>query len=167
MNHTAEFLFLAVSWRGQGPSWCDGRIDVGLATLKNVHCEPLIRNICQWSDGWHSIQSILSDTFNSVPDNSMNFCFLGRDRSLIASYSLTSYSIEGTIFQAAWLLTCFFLPVSPMMKIKFIFPMDDIHHISQPHTQAQQAMWTLDPHHQLISILTVYPHLVFIISLRP
>ncbi|KAG1815551.1 uncharacterized protein BJ212DRAFT_226364 [Suillus subaureus] len=38
--------------------------------------------------------SFLSDTFNSVPDDSMDFCFLGRDRLLIASYSLKIYSIE-------------------------------------------------------------------------
>ncbi|KAG1755546.1 hypothetical protein EDB19DRAFT_413455 [Suillus lakei] len=95
----------------------------------------------------------------------MDFCFLGGDRLLIANYSLKVYSIED-MSQAPQLLACFLLPVPPMMKIRCILPMDDIAHSSQPQMQTQQTMWTLDPQHRLITLLTFYPHLVFIISTR-
>ncbi|KAG2156197.1 hypothetical protein DEU56DRAFT_906368 [Suillus clintonianus] len=120
--------------------------------------------IWDWQHSTTSI-SVLSDTFNSVPDDSMDFCFLGDDRLLIASYSLKVYSIED-MSQAPQFLACFLLPVPPMMKIRCILPMDDIAHSSQSQMQAQQTMWTLDPQHRLISLLTFYPHLIFIISTR-
>lgn len=142
--------------------WCSLRFD----DVGSVTCSRTMWWLQIW-DWQHSTTSIstLSDTFNSLPDDSMDFCFLGRDRLLIASYSLKVYSIED-ISQAPQLLACFLLPVPPMMKIRCIFPMDDIGHSSQQQMRGRQAMWTLDPHRQLISILTFYPHLVFIISTR-
>jgi hypothetical protein len=43
--------------------------------------------------------------------------------------------------------------------------MDDTAHRWQPRT-AQQAMWTSDPEHQILSVVTFSPSLIFIISTR-
>lgn len=69
------------------------------------------------------------------------------------------YLIEDTS-KAPQLLACFLLPVS-LTRIQCIYSMD---HTSQPQKLAQQTMWALDPEHQLLSIVTFSPSLIFIIS---
>lgn len=95
--------------------WCSLRFnDAGSFTHnRTMWC----LQIWDWQHSTTSI-SVLSDTFNSVPDDSMDFCFLGRDRLLIANYSLKVYSIED-MSQAPQLLACFLLPVPPMMKMRY------------------------------------------------
>ncbi|KAG2154932.1 uncharacterized protein EDB93DRAFT_1101948 [Suillus bovinus] len=100
--------------------WCSLRFD---------NAGNLARNQAMWWlqiwDWQHSMTSIsvLGDTFNSVPDDSMDFCFLGRDKLLIANYSLKIYSIKD-MSKAPQLLACFLLPVPPMMKIRIFFDLD-------------------------------------------
>lgn len=106
--------------------------------------------------------SILSATINPACEEAIDFCFLGNDRLLIFSDDIKLYLIEDTS-KAPQLLACFLLPVS-LTRIQCIYSMDDIAHTSQPQKLAQQTMWALDPEHQLLSIVTFSPSLIFIIS---
>ncbi|KAG2066486.1 hypothetical protein BDR04DRAFT_1121178 [Suillus decipiens] len=98
-------------------------------------------------------RSVLSATTNPACEEAIDFCFLGNDRLLFFSQVIKIYLIEDTS-QAPQLLACFLLPIS----------LTRIH--SWPQTLAQQTMWTLDPEHQLLSIITFSPSLIFIISTR-
>jgi hypothetical protein len=94
----------------------------------------------------------------------MDFCFLGNDRLLIVNDDMKLYSIED-MSQAPQLLACFMLPVS-LTKIQCIYPMDDTAHSSRPQILSQQTMWISDPEHQLLSVVSFSPSLIFIISTR-
>lgn len=74
------------------------------------------------------------------------------------------YLIEDTS-QPPQLLACFLLPVL-LTRIQCIYSMDDTAHSSQPRTLAQRTMWTSDPEHQILSVVTFSPSLIFIISTR-
>ncbi|OAX37994.1 hypothetical protein K503DRAFT_190984 [Rhizopogon vinicolor AM-OR11-026] len=109
--------------------------------------------------------SVLSGTtVVQDPDDSMDFCFLGNDRLLIASHKLKLYSIED-MSRAPQLLACFLLPV-PVAGIQCLLPMDDIAPSSQLRMQAQQEMWASDPANRLLSLVTFPLNLVFVISTR-
>ncbi|KAG0702060.1 hypothetical protein DFH29DRAFT_528715 [Suillus ampliporus] len=89
----------------------------------------------------------------------VDFCFLGNDRFLVVSNDLKLYSIED-MSQAPRLLTCFSLPV-PAIDIECFTPTNDIARSSHP----QQAMWTSDPKHRLLALVTP-TGLDFVISTR-
>lgn len=108
--------------------------------------------------------SVLSVTINPPCEEAIDFCFLGHDRLLIFSDVMKLYLIEDTS-QAPQLLACFLLPVS-LTSIQCIYSTDDIAHSSRPQILAQQTMWTFDPEHQLLSVVTFSPNLTFIISTR-
>lgn len=109
-------------------------------------------------------KSVLGATTNPACEEAIDFCFLGNDRLLVFSDVIKLYLIEDTS-RAPQLLACFLLPI-PLTKIQCVYPLDDIAHSSWPQTLAQQTMWTLDPEHQILSIVTFSPSLIFIISTR-
>ncbi|KAG1822734.1 uncharacterized protein BJ212DRAFT_1477149 [Suillus subaureus] len=85
--------------------------------------------------------SFLSVTINPPCEEAIDFCFLGNDRLLVFSDVIKIYLIEDTS-QAPQLLA------------------------SRPQILAQQTLWTSDPEHQLLSVVTFSPSLIFIISTR-
>ncbi|KAG2037062.1 hypothetical protein BDR03DRAFT_958455 [Suillus americanus] len=105
----------------------------------------------------------LSDTMAHFRE-SIDFCFVGNDRLLMASDELKLYSIED-MSREPQLLACYSLPF-PVASMRCHLPIDDIAHGSQMQMQAQQTLWTSDPEHRLLCYSTFRPSLVFVISTR-
>lgn len=147
---------------------CFGR-HIALWRSLKITCEYVIverlweLQIWDWQHSTTS-SSVLSATINPACEEAIDFCFLGSDRLLIFNDDMKLYLIEDTS-QAPQLLACFLLPVS-LTRIQCIYSMDDTAHSSQPRILAQQTMWTSDPEHQILSVLTFSPSLTFIISTR-
>ncbi|KAG2338465.1 hypothetical protein BDR05DRAFT_969164 [Suillus weaverae] len=146
---------------------CFGRL-IALWRSLQITCEYLDERLWElqiW-DWQHSTtsRSVLSATINPACEEAIDFCFLGNDKLLIFSDDMKLYLIEDTS-KAPQLLACFLLPVS-LTRIQCITSMDDIPHSSRPQVLAQQTMWTSDLEHQLLSVVTFSPSLIFIISTR-
>ncbi|KAG1880143.1 hypothetical protein F4604DRAFT_1954086 [Suillus subluteus] len=108
--------------------------------------------------------SILSGPVIDPDFDEIDICFLGNDRFLIVSDHLKLYSIED-MSQAPRLLACFSWPV-PFMNLRCFTPTDDITRSSHPQIQAPQITWISNPEHRLLSLVTRYPDLYFVISTR-
>jgi hypothetical protein len=153
---------------GQLKLKCFGR-HIALWHSRQITSEYLDERIwgLQIWDWQHSTtsSSVLSATINMVREETIDFCFLGNDRLLVFNDDMKLYLIED-MSQAPQLLACFLLPGSLMRPRKCIYSTDDIAHSSRLRILAQQTMWTSDPEHQLLSVVTSPPSLIFIISTR-
>ncbi|KAG2072257.1 hypothetical protein BDR04DRAFT_1096840 [Suillus decipiens] len=107
--------------------------------------------------------SKLSDTMSHFQE-SIDFCFVGNDRLLMASNDLKLYSISD-MSRKPQLLACYSLPF-PMANTRCLLPIHVTAHSSQIQMQAQQTMWTSDPEHRLLCYVTLRPRLVFVISTK-
>jgi len=67
--------------------------------------------------------------------------------------------------QAPRLLACFLLPVS-IMNLRCFTPTDDMARSSYPQIQAPQLTWISNTEHRLLSLVTWYSDLYFVISTR-
>ncbi|KAG2343506.1 hypothetical protein BDR05DRAFT_301180 [Suillus weaverae] len=122
-----------------------------------------------WLQIWDWQHSTMSNSILSGPIldpdfDEIDICFLGNDRFLIVNDNLKLYSIED-ISQAPRLLACFLLPVS-LVNLRCLTPTDDIARSSHPQKQAPQVTWISDPKHRLLSLITWYSDLYFVISTR-
>lgn len=146
---------------------CFGR-HIALWHSLQITCEYFDKRlwVLQIWDWQHSItsSSVLSATINPACEEAIDFCFLGNDRLLVFNDGMKLYLIED-MSEAPQLLACFLLPVS-LTRIQCIYSMDDTAHSSRSQLLAQQTMWTSDPEHQLLSVVTFSPSLIFIISTR-
>lgn len=142
----------------------------GLGKHLALQCSPMFDDpvsttsrVIWWLQLWdwqHSTtsNSTLSDTMAHFLQ-SIDFCFVGHDRLLMASDDLKLYSIED-MSQKPQLLACYSFPF-PVASIQCILPATDIAHASQMQTP---AMWTSDPEHRLLCCAVFRPRFVFIIS---
>ncbi|KAG2120194.1 hypothetical protein BD769DRAFT_1020259 [Suillus cothurnatus] len=108
--------------------------------------------------------SILSGPIIDPDLDEIDFCFLGNDRFLILNNDLKLYSIED-MSQAPRLLACFLLPVS-IMNLRCFTPTDDMARTSYPQIQAPQVTWISNTEHRLLSLVTWYSDLYFVIFTR-
>ncbi|KAG1859374.1 hypothetical protein DFJ58DRAFT_726398 [Suillus subalutaceus] len=128
--------------------------------LYDPHRSLLWLQIWDWQ---HSTTSncILRDTlFAYGLEESIDSCFLGNNRLLIASDKLKIYSIED-MSQAPQLLACFLLP-SIVDAVKCFPTTDNIAHISQ--TGMQHTTWASDPSDRVLCLLAAPPLALFVIS---
>ncbi|KAG1848962.1 hypothetical protein DFJ58DRAFT_746739 [Suillus subalutaceus] len=141
---------------------------IALRLFDDQPCTPTFASrwwlqIWDWQHSTTS-NSILSGPIIDPDFDEIDICFLGNDRFLIVSDHLKLYSIED-MSQAPRLLACFSWPV-PFMNLRCFTPTDDIARSSHPQIQAPQVTWISNPEHRLLSLVTRYPDLHFVISTR-
>ncbi|KAG1864417.1 hypothetical protein F4604DRAFT_1928868 [Suillus subluteus] len=171
-----QTLFLSVLTAQDNHDWFTITEVVKLKVLGRhlaLQCSPVFDDpisttsrVIWWLQLWdwqHSTTSNcnLSDTMTYFRE-SIDFCFVGNDRLLMASDELKLYSIED-MSREPQLLACYLLPF-PVASMRCHLPINDIAHGSQMQMQAQQTMWTSDPEHRLLCYATFRPRLVFVIS---